>query len=136
MAFDPWQEIRRHEAAQRQAGENSARMATCTGFVDSTGLGEAEYDDEIRFGVTYVEEPSVSYGHALSDDGPELEEGLFPRCTGGVSRWRRDTRGFYIGCWPYVVVDAPDGAPAYVVNHYFTFSGIAMKILPDDLLAL
>jgi hypothetical protein len=143
MAFNPWRALQAHEARVRQVVGNSARLATAVGFIDTNGWGEFQNEDVIEFGVTYIEEPAMSYGYAI--DGDDLVDLRFPRAWGGVYAWDRDTRGFYTGAYVFLIVDTksvediadvPTEIPSYHLNHYFTFSGIAMKTLPDDLLNL
>lgn len=141
----PGLEIYRHQEFRRQrheqVRENSSRIAFSFGTWTSTGRGESTVPDVFRFGLAFLNEPAASYGFALSPDGIDLVTGHFPRCSGGVSDWQRDSQGYFVGAWVFFSVDtvAPGGTlsstePSYVLHHHMTFGGVATKAFPADLL--
>lgn len=139
--FDPWLAIRQHEGRVQATRENTARIASAYAFFDSHGWGEFAFPVMFDFGLTFIEQPCVGYAYAL--DGDQLVDLRFPRSHGGVYRWRKDVRGYYTGAWCFVVVETrsphnianvPALDPGYDLDHSFTFTGIALKDLPSDLL--
>lgn len=144
-----------HRAKVEQTRENSARLAQAYITITTTGDGEFQIPDAALFGCTFTEQPIVATGFSL--DGLQLAEGHFPRCHAFVRSWVQDDRGFYLGAFIALVVEtslivagAPDPAPTadsnantgvvdpiipvYVIDHDLTFTGIALKDLPDYLL--
>lgn len=133
-----------------QTEENSARGAWAWGSVHTAGWGEIILDEPIMFGLTFTEQPVVSYGFALDDDD-QLVEGRFPRCSGGVLSWVRTPNDFYVGAHVFICVATVDpmlaaqnwvtamseGAvlvptgydtdPGYDLTHSFTFNALAIK---------
>lgn len=141
MSFDPWDSFRKHEANDRRHLENSARLAEAYGFFDTSGWGEFAFETCHKFGLTFIEEPVIAYGYSL--DGDALVDLRFPRAWGMVYKWKQDVRGYYVGAWVAIVVDTlspatiaavPEDDPGYDLNHTFTFTGIALKDLPTDVL--
>jgi hypothetical protein len=131
----PWQGITQHLAEKEQIGQNSARPADSMIMFDSRSSGEIQHPDVLSFETTFVEEPVMSYGYRIDEEeGDELVVGQFPRCTGFVFDWRRNTKGFYLGAFVGVCIDVPTGSetPSYFITHYFRFQGIAIKDLPAD----
>ena len=119
-----------------QHRENSARQAFAWGQFDSTGWGQLAYPDVLNFGLTFIDEPIVSYGFSVEED--EALDRL-PLSTGGVFKWRRDGRGYYTGAHVYVVVDqfvqpseTPDYSQLPTLIHSFLFTGIAIKDIGPD----
>lgn len=146
-----------------QIDENSARIAWAWGTVKSKGWGEFYIPDPIMFGVTFIYEPTVAYGFALDDDEqleyePEIitamagqagpsNQSRFPRAGGGVARWVRDGRDFYVGAYVFLTVATADPIqtadlaaqdyeafvdeysrdPGYDLTHSFTFNSLGMK---------
>ena len=134
---------RDEEAWRLQNAENAARLAIVRVMFDSAGWGEFQAPEIFDFGIRFLEEPCVAYGCAI--DGDALVPLRYPRCTGGVYRWATDIKGYYTGAWCFFVVDTlspanianvPTEDPNYDINHYFTFSGVALKQLNDDFLDL
>lgn len=142
---------RRQEAERHR--ENSARLAHSYAQFVSVGQGQTEYPKRVPFDLTYIEMPFVSYGCVFDldlwneqvDDGTSEDEGPapLPHCTGFVTQWDKDERGFYLGCWVAVMVTFPAedgvlGMPAVdpalkpEINHHFSFAGIALKDVPPD----
>lgn len=131
---------RRRERRERDS-ENSARLAQAHAIFTSTGTGSMQHNRKIKFGTTFVEMPVVSHAcymdtEALADQlevGEEADDLPMPLCTGIVTEWDQDDRDFYIGCWIGVAVYFASGfTGAAVIDHHFTFSGIAMKDIPTD----
>lgn len=130
------------EAWSHQTGENSARGAWAWGTVTSKGWGEFAIKKVIDFGLTFVTDPIVSYGWVLGDDD-KLVDGRFPRVDGGVTRWRKDKRGFYTGAYVMITVATVDpmimpttdvsSDPGYSIEHHFTFYGTALKDINADM---
>lgn len=87
--------------------ENSARAATAWGTVHTVGWGEFVLDEAIMFGVTFTEQPIISYGFCMDDDN-QLVTNQMPRCSGGVLRWVQDTNDFYVGAHVMVTVGVAD----------------------------
>lgn len=139
MGLGPFEAMEHRRQRIQQVDENSARLAKAFAMYDSTGWGEFTVPTVFDFGLTFVEEPSVSYGYAL--DGDTLVDTRFPRCWGGVYKWKLDIKGFYTGAWVFFIVetqssfiDTGEADPNYDINHYFTFEGVAYKDLPAYLL--
>lgn len=125
-----------------QNRENSARGAWAWGTATTNGWGELLFPKPIRFGLTFVTPPFVSYSWVMHDDD-DLVDNRFPRCSGGVARWMQDKRDFYTGAYVMVTVATADpllGAlsldkaettyltdPGYGIDHHFTFFGLAIK---------
>jgi hypothetical protein len=135
MIFNnPWSAIQEHMSLQYQTGENAARPAWSTCHIETLGAGEFVIEDVLEFGCTFVDEPSVTYGSSRGEDGPEFIAGSLPRTNGMVVEYQRSEKGYYLGAFVVLTVDVPSASVDYVINHYFTFGGIALKDLPDYLL--
>lgn len=140
MALEPgFQSLQARQAAVDAIRENTSRPALCQLSFKSHGWGEFKYPDAAYFTCTFLERPWVSTG--VSIDGDTLVPTRFPRITAGVFKWIQDTRDFYIGAWVFFVVDTQspyiattDPQPGYDLIHDFTFSGKALKDLPEHLL--
>lgn len=137
-------EDRRAEVERHQ--ENSARIAEAFGRFRSTGQGSIEYPERIDFGLTFIEEPYMSYGSYIDlddlDDKLENEAGTtvppLPVCSGFVTEWDRDDRGFYVGAWvaarvwfPYEANVRPD--LEVEIFHHFSFKAVAMKDVDPEI---
>lgn len=136
MAYDPVigtnpyigaMETRRGHIEQLR--QNTSRQATSFNTAISEGSGMMRLADTMEFFCTFIHQPTVSYGYSVLNGG--LDDDDMPASTGGVFRWKRDTRGFYVSCNVFVVVTS---AKDFTLQHDFTFTGIAMKALPDYLL--
>ena len=122
-------------AARRTAqAENSTRYAWVQATVHTKGWGEMRYSDRISFGITYLTQPMVTYGFAIDDD--DLLDTRFPRSCGFVSRWDQDKNNYYVGCYVAFIIETTSPNiptveldPNYDIDHFFTFSGTAMKTL-------
>lgn len=124
--------------------ENSARLAHAFSSFTTNGQGTIQYEHRVDFGLTFVEEPAVSYGSYVDiDELAELlgiedsDDAKLPLVSGFVSAWDQDERDFFTGCWVSVRVWFPpedavpfDAAPA--VDHHFTFAAVGMKDVPVD----
>lgn len=132
-----------HDGWNSQMRENAARGAWAWGTAHSTGWGEVVIKKPIMFGLTFVTVPFVSYGFELENDN-QLEDDRFPRCSGGVVRWVKDKRDFYLGAHVMVTVATADPIQAavslhneervyvdtqldYDITHHFTFFGLGIK---------
>lgn len=139
-------EKRRAEVERHQ--ENSGRMAEAFGRFKSTGQGSIEFDERVDFGLTFIERPSMGYGCEIDLDeydnmlGKEATVGMetppMPICTGYVTDWDTDDRGFYVGAFVGVRVWIPYEGNVPVdfnveVFHHYTFKAVAMKDVPIDL---
>lgn len=113
-----------------QTRENSARHAICYTQVATLGMGEVLVETVLPFDCTFVEQPRVAYGFSL--DGDLLVDGNFPSSSGGVWKWQQDHREYYLGAYVYFVISGGDGNLDLI--HDFTFTGIAIKDLPEHLL--
>lgn len=157
MAYDPAFStnpvvgaLESHRGFVERTRENSARYAMAYQSFSSVGTGEFNVGNPILFGCRFQDQPIVAYGHSL--DGLQLVLGAFPRCFGGVRAWIMDDREMYIGAYCYFIVDiggppATTGTPpppptteeqalidTMVITHDFTFTSIALKTLPEELL--
>lgn len=112
-----------------QVRENSARHAWSYCQLNSHGIGEIQLATVVNFDCTFIEEPRIATGFQV--DGDLLIDGSFPTVTAGVWKWARDAREFYTGAYVFFVVS---GDPGYDLQHDFTFSGIAIKDLPEHLM--
>lgn len=130
-------------AEQIRHRENSARLAQAFAKFESTGQGTVEFEERVDFGLTFIEEPYITYGCQLDLDElanllntEESGTPVLPQATGYVTEWDIDERGFYTGAWMAATVYDPTGALStgveLVVNHHFTFSAIAIKDVPLD----
>lgn len=120
-----------------QIAENSARLAFVTADFTTTGLGQFAFPQEATFDIEFTERPTMAYGYVY--DGLEDEDAvvLWPRSTGFVWDWHRNSRGLYVGAYVGVCVDTPVAVvptPSFALEHHFSFSGIAIKPVPDYLL--
>lgn len=112
-----------------QLRQNTSRLAQSYNSVTTQGNGMLRLPTIMRFHCTFIEQPVVSYGFVLKS--PLLEKD-YPTSSGGVYTFQVDKRGFYLGAYCYVVVNSVDDYPE--IHHDFTFTGIAMKDLPEHLL--
>lgn len=146
-AFNPWMDQERHRGWLNQHAENSSRLAQSYAVFDTTGWGEVAFDQCFLFDLTFIEPPVIAYGFGVGLVGgaemnnDQLVDTRFPRCSGGVYRYKTDKRGFYLGAYCFVTVDTKSPfiptampEPNYQISHWFTFTGIALKDLPADLL--
>lgn len=136
MAQDPFLSINpvvssleAHRGRIAQTAENSARQAFCYAEIATHGVGQVQHLEVVPFDCTFIEEPNVAYGFKI--DGDTLVDNYFPNCSGGVWKWQQDRRGYYLGAYVFFVIS---GDPGYDLEHNFTFSGIAIKDLPEYLL--
>lgn len=118
-----------HRAKLEQVWENTARQAWSYASLTTTGVGEIQHPTVVRFDCTFIEQPKVAHGFSL--DGDTLVDGSFPTVSAGVWKWWQDKRGFYLGAYVFFVVT---GVASYAIQHDFTFSGIAIKDLPEYLM--
>ena len=125
-----------------QTRENSTRFGEAFAFFDTTGWGETAFEECYVFDMTFIQPPFVSYSFSveLEENDDPLVDGRFPRCSGGIYKWKRDKRGFYVGAWCLVTVETQspfilttEVEPNYPLRHYFRFCGKAMKDLPAHL---
>lgn len=142
---NPWLDQQRQREWVNQHAENSGRLAQAWGVFDSKGWGEKAFKRCFNFDLSFIEPPVVAYGFEL--DGDTLIDTRFPRCSGGVYRYKTNSRGFYTGAWCFVTVSTqdyyvplsgePEAAkdPKYDISHWFTFTGIALKDLGSDVTA-
>lgn len=136
MALDPFlgvnpiiQGLEQRRGYIEQLRQNTSRLAQSFNFVETAGAGGQRLPAVVHFACTFIEKPVVATGFTVeSDMGAD-----FPLVTAGVWRWQTDKRGYYIGCWVFVRVES---ATDLVIQHDFTFTGIAMKDLPAHLLDL
>lgn len=136
MPYGPFEELERRRGQLTRTAENSARLAFAYATYTSSGLGQFAYPTEVRFEVAFTERPFMAYGYYYALDGDDAVV-TWPRSVGFVWDWNQDTKGLYIGASVAVIVDSPVvtvPTPAYALEHYFTFSGVAMKAFPAYLL--
>lgn len=126
--------------------ENSGRVAEAFARFRSTGQGSIEFPERVDFGLTFIEEPYMSYGFMIDldtlDDLLENEQGTktppIPMCSGAVTSWDRDDRGFFVGAWVGVHVWFPYEANVWPdldveMFHHYSFKAVAIKDVPIDL---
>lgn len=155
----------RRETAERHK-QNGARPANSYARFTTLGQGTIEFAQRIKFDLTFIEEPVMSYGCYVDAENLATLQGvkdvMLPSCTGYVTDYDTDDRGFYIGCWiamrvyfgyedfgiPLYTLDPTtadvDKAQNQVrkakaekmnqaeIKHYFTFAGIGIKDIPLD----
>lgn len=139
-------DLERRRADVEQVQENSGRMAEAFARFKSVGQGSIQFDERVDFDVTFIEEPYFRYGSYLDVD--ELENLLdndqdagtppFPVCSGFVTDWDQDDRGFYVGAWVAVRVWFPYEANIWPelpveIMHHFSFTAVAIKDVPTDI---
>lgn len=129
---------RRRETAGRHR-ENSGRLAQAYADFQSTGQGTLEYEERIDFNVIFTEKPFVAHTCVIDTDGLKELIGrvALPQCTGFVTEWDTDEKDFYTGCWVGVRVDFAlaemiDYFVQVVVDHHFTFAGMAIKDIEPE----
>lgn len=140
MATDPFVQINPLVAGMEQTRarrettrENQTRLAKAYSRWTTTGLGDTVVEEVLEFGCTFIEEPAFHHGWSISEDeGPDLVLTDLPGVEAAVYRWQRDARGYYIGAWAFFTVTANE--TEYVLHHYLTFEGLAIKDLPVHLL--
>lgn len=144
-------EMDRRREDELRDRENSARLAQAYATFQSKGLGTYEMKRRVRFGLSFLQRPYMSYGsyadmqdnrdayipdNDLLEDEPEFQ---LPVCSGFVTEWDLDERGLWVGAWIAVKVylhpdewPDPETAPKPEIEHHFTFSGLAMKDFPME----
>ena len=137
-------DLERRVAEKEAIRENSARLASAYAQYKSTGQGSIEFGKRVDFGLTFVERPFVAYGAVCDLDElgellnlPSSESPSIPLCTGMVTEWDRDDRGFYVGAWVgcrvfFMPTDRVPLDAQVVVRHHFSFQAIAIKDVPID----
>lgn len=140
MFFD---DLEHRRGRIEQVNENSGRMAEAFARFRSVGQGSIEFPDRVDFGLTFIEEPYMSFGSFVDTDA--LDELLgdtsgnlppqLPLCSGYVTDWDRDDRGFYVGAWVGVRVWFPYEAGVWPdaeveMFHHYTFKAVAIKDVP------
>ena len=88
-----WQEKERHK-------ENSAREVNFHSTYETTGSGELIPTSVVPFQVPFFQEPHVTHGCAIQRL-PDRNFYRLPTVTGGVLRWERNARGFYVGAFVF-----------------------------------
>ena len=132
---NPMQALQTRQALVNQTAENAGRNAVYEATCLSSGSGHFLQPDAVMFDATFVQQPQIYYGHYV--DGKQfLTTGILPTISGGVYKWVQDVRGFFLGAQVYYAVldTGVPGASAVIVEHHFTFSGIAIKDVAPDLL--
>lgn len=118
--------------------ENSARLAYSVHTVNSAGVGVFALAGAVDFDVTFLERPIFTQG-ALVRKGDIGEDWFPPLGSASVTRWKRNTKGFYTGAWVTLEVRMMrvDGGYAYdppkvKMAHDLVFMGNAYKDLGQD----
>lgn len=128
-AFD----ARRQDAADQR--ENSPRLAVSQHTYDTAGVGDVVVAAPIRFQVTFVGEPYLSTGVALTQapNATYLTQFTLPMVTAGIYRWVLDERGLFVAAHVFFAIrqDAKDPAvvPRPRLTHFLSFTGLGMKAL-------
>lgn len=142
-----FEDLERRRGEVERTRENSSRLAEAFAKFETTGQGSMEFEDRIDFGLTFIEEPYMAYGAQIDiDDLSELldvdpnDTPPLPLCSGLVTKWDQDDRDFYLGAWVAVTVYFPPTSSIVVpidlqptMQHFFSFTGTAMKDVPPDL---
>lgn len=137
-------ELENQRSEQARHRENSARLALAFARFETTGQGTIEFEERVDFGLTFIEEPFITYGCQIDLDNLGDQLGLdekdtppLPQATGYVTDWDTDDRGFYTGAWMAATVYDPTlSIPANVeilIDHHFTFQAVGLKDIPLDL---
>lgn len=136
-------ELDRARAELARHRENSARLALAFARFETTGQGTLQFEERVDFGLTFIEEPFITYGCQIDMDDladqldlDEDETPTLPQATGYVTEWDTDDRGFYTGAWVAATVYDPTGKiPTSVdiaIDHHFSFQAVGMKDIPLD----
>lgn len=140
MGLNPTFDAQQKQRADRSRDlENSARHGFATAEYDSTGWGEIVFEDCFEFGMTFTSRPHMFYGFEVKEEGNDLVATRYPRGSGFVYKWRRNGKGFYTGAWVGCTVYTQDATlatvvvtePNYSLTHFFMFTAMGMKDLPD-----
>lgn len=142
MGLDPFVQhnpivsaLQQQRGRREQTRENGARLCKVYSRWTTTGRGFSIVPDAFDFNCTFLEEPSFQTGFALAQNdpkAPDLDETDLPAITAGVYKWRQDAIGHYTGAWVFFTMTSI--AIEYVINHYMSWEGLAMKDLPVHLL--
>lgn len=146
--------VQREVDLQRDAA-NKGGPAAAFCHVITRGEGSFSFARRIDFGLTFIEEPFMSFGSKIDiddviDAGFEELGGAgsstsgtqnipkLPQCTGYVTDYDRDDHGNYVGAWvavmvtyPYILGSSVAGDPV-PIRHFFTFQAVAIKDLSDN----
>jgi hypothetical protein len=104
MALTAWQEQQQYSAQREMFIAQGARVGRSTHKVFTKGRGDLRIAQQVKFSLTFVEEPIFTSGVVLGP--PRLVEHLYPTATVGVYHWERDHRGMYVGAYIWAVVGA------------------------------
>lgn len=134
---DPFEAFLDREEYISQVAQNSGKVISRYGRVQTAGYGLEHFSRPIEFDYAFIEQPAVAYGFALTDPDviEAMDTGSFPFCSGFVRKWQIDGKGLYRAAWVTVItqsVEYDDTGSAFRVDHSFTFTGRAIKaVLPD-----
>jgi hypothetical protein len=132
LISDPYKQIVRGSSRQSQIDENASRYARFECKFITTGSQQKRFPDPVMFDCTFVDEPHVVTG--LYCAGDDLEgASVFPRVSAGIYKFIASPQGYYTGAYVWFNVDVGI-FDTFEIHHYFTFSGIAIKVLPAYLL--
>jgi hypothetical protein len=137
-AFQQLQQARQELDRHR---ENAARMASFFVTYQTTGTGELVPPNPVPFEQPMFTEPAVTHGFALTRL-PDRRHYRLPMASGGVLRWQRNDRGYYIGAWLYFRIECDfideekvsDQTPVAlpVLTHHFVFTGPSYKAMSPE----
>ena len=136
----PWEAQQQARAARERDLENSSRHGFASVEYDTTGWGEIVFEECFQFGVVFTQKPHMLYGFEVKEEGNDLVATRYPQASGFVYKWRRNKKGFYTGAWvgctvftanENIVTALPD--PNYSLTHFYLFTGMGTKELPDAL---
>lgn len=129
-------EISDQDSRKATARENASRVANVEIQQRSYGVGQHRMDKPIVFPVIFRTEPHFTCGSAVIA-GPKPALCHDPRGSSGVWGWQRNGRGHYTGAYCWLRVDCEQIAfhtvvdlSKIVVQHYLSFSAVAIKDLP------
>lgn len=120
---DTWRELEDRRSRVEQVRENSTRPGRAFKHYRTTGGGMKVEPLCFEFGVSFIHQPTFTFGAAIAEDTnlPEVP----PVYCAGVYRWRKSAVGFYTGAWCYFNVDAYEDGIA--MDFSLAWEGVASK---------
>lgn len=137
MAYSP---LNDRLATQQRHRENRGRLAHASARFVTDGQGTVEFDEVVKFGLTFTERPFIQTGWQINLDQARDALGVssnadvnLPQVTGYVTDWDQTDRDHYTGCWVAVSVTYSVEYPVDAqvrIWHDFTWAAIAIKDIP------
>ncbi len=88
-----WEAVQGNVARQREIAQAVPRASRVRFIVNVTGVGETRLPF-VGFGAFMLDEPTFSFGVIARTP---LTVGQLPLATATVTKWRRNSRGMYVG---------------------------------------